>query len=144
MPTRTAMVLALNGRGSRGDPFIGLLARGVFAVGKGILRTFRKAPQKVLTAGAAIARRAPAGSVARRVATGVVAAGAAGAAFEAGARVIGTDAAGQPVFARKRRRRGLSATEIRGFKRTLSLLTSLGMMPRSPRKRGHGHVVLSK
>lgn len=144
MPTRTAMVLALNGGNSRGDPFIGLLARGVFAVGKGILRRFRKAPQKILTAGAAIARRAPAGSVTRRIATGAAAAVGAGAAFEAGARIIGTDAVGNPILARKRRRRGLSATEIRGFKRTLSLLTSLGMMPRSPRKRGHGHVVLSK
>lgn len=138
MPSRTAMVLAQNGLSSAGDPFLGLLVRGAFAIGKGISKIFRK-PKLV----GAITRRAttvlqriPAGRIARGAA---VAAGA-GAAFEVGSRIVGTDAAGQPIFAKRRRRRGITATELRGFRKITSLLHRVGMTPRGlGRIRHHAH-----
>jgi len=140
MPSRTAMVLARNGLSNAGDPFLGALVRGAFAIGKGIVKIFRK-PKAVgalvRQAPAAIARRIPAG--AGRLARGAAVAAGAGAAFEVGARVVGVDDAGQPIFARRRRRRGITATELRGFKKVTSLLHRVGMTPRGLRGRVHHH-----
>jgi len=141
MPSRTAMVLARNGVSSAGDPFLGALVRGAFAIGKGVLKLFKK-PKAVgalvTRAPAAIARRIPAGAVGR-VARGAAVAAGAGAAFEVGARIVGFDEAGQPIFGRKRRRRGITATELRGFRKVTSLLHRVGMTPRGLRGRVHHH-----
>lgn len=142
MPSRTAMVLARNGIGSAGDPFLGALIRGGFAIAKGVARIFRK-PKAI----GALVTRAPAAvtrftgrlGALRPLAKTVGVAAAAGAAFEVGARVIGVDEAGQPIFGRRRRRRGITATELRGFKKVTSLLHRVGMTPRGLRGRVHHH-----
>ncbi len=142
MPTRTAMVLASNGASSAGDPFLGTLIRGGFAIAKGIGRKLfgrgAKATggQIILQRGAgAMAKRAAVGQIARKVG----AAAGLGAAFEVGSRVIGFDAAGQPILGKKRRRRGITATELRGFRKVTSLLHRVGMTPRGLRGRVHHH-----
>jgi len=140
MPSRTAMVLAQNGVSSAGDPFLGALVRGAFAIGKGVVRLIRGRAKKVVTAIATrrpsdIVRRIPVGKIARGTA---VAAGA-GAAFEVGARVVGVDDAGQPIFGRRRRRRGITATELRGFRKITSLLHRVGMTPRGLGRVRHHH-----
>jgi len=129
MPTRTAMVLASNGGGSAGDPFLGALIRGGFAIAKGIFRKIRGRPKPQVTALSRVFPRIPAG-LARRVGVGAAAAAGAGAAFEVGSRVVGLDPSGQPIFGRKRRRRGITATELRGFRKVTGLLHRVGMTPR--------------
>lgn len=142
MPSRTAMVLAQNGISSAGDPFLGALVRGAFAIGKGVVKLFRKKVTAVATrVPTAIARRIPAGAVGR-VARGAAVAAGAGAAFEVGARIVGFDEAGQPIFAKRRRRRGITATELRGFRKITGLLHRVGMTPRGLgriRHHHHGH-----
>jgi len=137
MPTRTAMVLASNGASSAGDPFLGTLIRGGFAIAKGIGRIFKKKPtgaKIILQRGAgALAKRTAVGQIARKVG----AAAGLGAAFEVGSRVIGFDAEGQPILGKKRRRRGITATELRGFRKVTSLLHRVGMTPRGLRGRVH-------
>lgn len=140
MPTRTAMVLASNGASSAGDPFLGTLIRGGFAIAKGIGRIFRKKPTgaKIILqrgAGALAKRNIPVGAIARKVG----AAAGLGAAFEIGSRVIGFDEAGQPILGKKRRRRGITATELRGFRKVTSLLHRVGMTPRGLKGRVHHH-----
>lgn len=138
MPSRTAMVLRQNGLSSAGDPFLGALVRGAFAIGKGVIKLFRKkAPQvtAAITRAPAAIQRIPVGRIARGAA---VAAGA-GAAFEVGARIVGFDDAGQPIFARRRRRRGITATELRGFRKITSLLHRVGMTPRGLGRVRHHH-----
>lgn len=129
MPTRTAMVLASNGGGSAGDPFLGALVRGAFAIGKGISRIFRKKVTAIARVGPGAIARIPRGAVGR-VARGAAVAAGAGAAFEVGARIVGFDAEGQPIFGKKRRRRGITATELRGFRKVTGLLHRVGMTPR--------------
>lgn len=137
MPSRTAMVLARNGVSSAGDPFLGALVRGAFAIGKGIVKIFRKpkAVGALITRAPAAIARIPVGKIARGAA---VAAGA-GAAFEVGARIVGTDAEGNPIFAKRRRRRGITATELRGFRKITSLLHRVGMTPRGLGRVRHHH-----
>ena len=145
MPTRTAMVLAQNGASSAGDPFLGTLIRGGFAIAKGIGRLFKGKAQRVLTkgaAGTAITTRGRTVALAGRAAPILRRVGAAaglGAAFEIGSRVIGFDEAGQPILGKKRRRRGITATELRGFRKVTSLLHRVGMTPRGLRGRVHHH-----
>jgi len=140
MPTRTAMVLARNGASSAGDPFLGTLIRGGFAIAKGIGRIFKRKVGAIATQGpGALVRRQAAGAVARRVAGKVGAAAGLGAAFEVGSRIIGFDEAGQPLFGKKRRRRGITATELRGFRKVTSLLHRVGMTPRGLKGRIHHH-----
>jgi len=140
MPTRTAMVLASNGASSAGDPFLGTLIRGGFAIAKGIGRIFKKKVGAIATQGpGALVRRQAAGAIARRVAGKVGAAAGLGAAFEVGSRIIGFDEAGQPLFGKKRRRRGITATELRGFRKVTSLLHRVGMTPRGLKGRIHHH-----
>lgn len=142
MPSRTAMVLAQNGVSSAGDPFLGALVRGAFAIGKGIARVFkgkaRQLPAAIGQRTTAIARRLPPGAVGR-VARGAAVAAGAGAAFEVGARIVGFDEAGQPIFAKRRRRRGITATELRGFRKITSLLHRVGMTPRGLGRVRHHH-----
>lgn len=133
MPTRTAMVLASNGGGSAGDPFLGALIRGGFAIAKGIGRKLFRG-RKALPAPTAITRlgsvfpRLPAG-VGRILRTGAGAV-ATGAAFSVGATIIGFNPDGTPIFGKRRRRRGITATELRGFKKVTGLLHRVGMTPR--------------
>jgi len=141
MPTRTAMVLASNGASSAGDPFLGTLIRGGFAIAKGIGRIFKKKVAAIATQGpGALVRRQGAraaffGATARKVG----AAAGLGAAFEVGSRIVGFDQAGQPIFGKKRRRRGITATELRGFRKVTSLLHRVGMTPRGLKGRIHHH-----
>lgn len=143
MPSRTAMVLARNGVSSAGDPFLGALVRGAFAIGKGVVRLFKKKVTSIATRGpAAIATR---GTLTGRLGAlrplGVGAAKAAGlgAAFEVGSRIIGFNEDGTPIFGRKRRRRGITATELRGFRKITSLLHRVGMTPRGLGRVRHHH-----
>lgn len=136
MPTRTAMVLSLNGRGSAGDPFLGALIRGGFAIAKGVFRKIAGRGRPAVTALARVQARLPAGALVK--AGKIVApAVAAGAAFEVGSRIVGFDAAGQPILSKRRRRRGITATELRGFRKVTSLLHRVGMTPRGLRGRIH-------
>jgi len=136
MPSRTAMVLRQNGLSSAGDPFLGALVRGAFAIGKGVVKLFRKKAPKLITAG----REAVARGLPGRVARGAAVAAGAGAAFEVGARIIGFNDAGEPIFGKKRRRRGITATELRGFRKITGLLHRVGMTPRGlGRVRHHAH-----
>jgi len=139
MPSRTAMVLAQNGVSSTGDPFLGALVRGAFAIGKGVIKLFKGKAKKVIGAGTAIARRPATAAVAGRVARGAAVAAGAGAAFEVGSRIVGFDEAGQPLFAKRRRRRGITATELRGFRKVTSLLHRVGMTPRGLGRVRHHH-----
>lgn len=130
MPTRTAMVLASNGGGSAGDPFLGALIRGGFAIAKGIGRKlFGKGPR-----GTAIAKAAPTaiGRFTGRLGAlrPLGAAAAAGAAFTVGSTIIGFGPGGEPIFGKRRRRRGITATELRGFRKVTGLLHRVGMTPR--------------
>lgn len=144
MPSRTAMVLAQNGLSSAGDPFLGSLIRGGFAIAKGIGRLFKKKVGAIATRGpTAIAVRGRLPGIATRAAPILKRVGAAaglGAAFEIGSRIVGFDEAGQPVFGKRRRRRGITATELRGFRKVTSLLHRVGMTPRGlGRVRHHAH-----
>jgi len=138
MPTRTAMVLASNGASSAGDPFLGTLIRGGFAIAKGIGRIFRKKVGAIATRGpTAIVRRPTGISRAGPILRKVGAAAGLGAAFEVGSRIVGFDEGGQPIFGKKRRRRGITATELRGFRKVTGLLHRVGMTPRGLRGRVH-------
>jgi len=144
MPSRTAMVLAQNGVSSAGDPFLGALVRGAFAIGKGVVKLFKKKVTSIATRGpAAIATRAPVltgrlGAL-RPLAVGAAKAAGLGAAFEVGSRIIGFNQDGTPIFGRKRRRRGITATELRGFRKVTSLLHRVGMTPRGLGRVRHHH-----
>ncbi|MEE8607588.1 MAG: hypothetical protein V3S55_08290 [Nitrospiraceae bacterium] len=124
-----------------GDPFIGaLIGAGIGLVGK----LFKKKAAKGITALAKVRPSLPgfltrAGGLARRAApalAGVAAAGAAGAAFAGGERVI-TDAAGNVIGVRRRRRRGITARELSGFRKITRLLASVGMTPRGLGRHRH-------
>lgn len=135
MPTRTAMVLASNGRGSAGDPFLGALVRGAFAIGKGIFRAIKGRGAAAVGPGGAIVKRG-AGTLTGRLgalrplAVGAAKAVGAGAAFQVGMSIIGFNQDGTPIFGRRRRRRGITATELRGFRKVTGLLHRVGMTPR--------------
>lgn len=147
MPSRTAMVLAQNGLSSAGDPFLGALVRGAFAIGKGIIRVVKGQARSLIGGGrkatTAIATRPQVltgrlGALRPIALAGAKIAGA-GAAFEIGARIVGFDQSGQPIFGRKRRRRGITATELRGFRKVTSLLHRVGMTPRGLGRVRHHH-----
>jgi len=143
MPSRTAMVLAQNGLSSAGDPFLGALVRGAFAIGKGVVKLFRGKPklgQAIATRGAARVTKFTGrlGALRPIALAGAKVAGA-GAAFEIGTRIIGFNDDGTPIFGKKRRRRGITATELRGFRKITSLLHRVGMTPRGLGRVRHHH-----
>jgi hypothetical protein len=121
--------------GEEGDPFIGAIAglAGplIKKLGGGILGKvgglFGKKAAARQIAGPAGGSRL--GGIVR-AGTGLV---AGGAAFEAGSRLVrkkdGT------MVLRRRRRRGISHTELRGFRKITSLLRSVGMVPKGLRGR---------
>lgn len=142
MPSRTALVLA-----SRGDPFLGVLGRAIGAAVKFGGRAIkgiagiggrRQLPavlpgvgtiQRVGTAARGIIPRVI-GSKTGRAVAGAAGLGAVFAGGEAiGRRIIGTTPDGMPVFAR-RRRRGITAGELRGFNRVVKVLNRVGMVPK--------------
>jgi len=121
-----------------GDPFIGaLIGAGIGLVGK----LFKKKAAKGITALAKIRPRLPAGLTrfagrAAPVVAGIGGAAAAGAAFAGGENLI-RDAAGNVIGIKRRRRRGITARELSGFRKITRLLASVGM---SPRGLGRRHV----
>lgn len=142
MPSRTAMVLAQNGLSSAGDPFLGALVRGAFAIGKGVLRVFKKpkaAGALVQRAAAPVTRFTGRLGALRPLAAGAAKAAGLGAAFEVGSRIIGFNQDGTPIFGKRRRRRGITATELRGFRKITSLLHRVGMTPRGLGRVRHHH-----
>lgn len=127
MASRTALVMA-----NQGDPFIhGRIIGGLAKLGKKIFGFGKKKLAPVIGAAGQFG-----GSKTRRVLGGVAAAGAAGAAFAGGEALF--DAAGNPVGVKRRRRaRGITATELRGFKKVTNLLGRVGMVPRKTGTRRH-------
>ncbi len=123
-----------------GDPFIGsLIGAAAGLVGK----LFKKRAVKGITSLAKIKPRIPAGlgTVLRRAApvvAGVGGAAAAGAAFAGGENLI-RDEAGNVIGIRRRRRRGITARELSGFRKITRLLHSVGMTPRGLGRRHHHH-----
>lgn len=145
MPTRTAMVLARNGGSSAGDPFLGALVRGAFAIGKGIFRAIKG--RTAVGPGGAVVRRGVGtltgrlGALRPLAVAGAKAVGA-GAAFQVGMTIIGFNQDGTPIFGKRRRRRGITATELRGFRKITGLLHRVGMTPKGLgriRHHHHGH-----
>jgi len=125
--SRTRMVME-----SRGDPFLGGLLGGLFKIGKKIFGKARIALPKIRGGIVQVGKS----SKTRRVLGGLAGAGAAGAAFAGGEALF--DAAGNPVGTRRRRRaRGITATELRGFKKVTNLLGRVGMVPRKTGTRRH-------
>lgn len=142
MPSRTSMVLAQNGLSSAGDPFLGALVRGAFAIGKGVVKLFRKpkiSGALVSRAPAAVTRFTGRLGALRPLAVGAAKAAGLGAAFEVGSRIIGFNQDGTPIFGKRRRRRGITATELRGFRKVTSLLHRVGMTPRGLGRVRHHH-----
>ena len=139
MPSRTSKVLIAH---NQGDPFIhSFLAKKVIGFGKKFIGKLINPGTKtkaVITAAAGGA-----------VGTALVGAGgrqmvgppsdlapAIGRAVGAGLRYVFDPATGQHVpMKKRRRRRGITATELSGFRKVNRLLASVGMTPRKPRKR---------
>jgi len=123
-----------------GDPFIGaLIGAGIGLVGK----LFKKKAVKGITALSRIRPRIPAGLTrfagrAAPVVAGIGAAAAAGAAFAGGENLI-RDEAGNVIGIKRRRRRGITARELSGFRKITRLLHSVGMNPRGLGRRHHHH-----
>ena len=139
MPSRTARVLIAEGRG---DPFIhSFLIKKAIGFGKKLIGKIAKPSSKtkavLATAGAAAAGTAlvplasgPPISAAER------AAALAGTAVAAGVRFVFDPATGQHVpMKKRRRRRGITATELSGFRKVNRLLHSVGMTPRKTRRK---------
>lgn len=144
MPSRHARVLISQ---SRGDPFIHKKIGGIFKVGKKIFKGVQAAIKgtktaKVLTAAGTIAGGAAlvaGGQSLVQAGGGFVGppVGVPGTGMiPAGTRFVFDPLTGQHVpMKKRRRRRGITATELSGFRKVNRLLSSVGMTPRKARKR---------
>lgn len=135
MPSRTARVLIAS---SQGDPFIhGFLAKKVIKFGKKFLGKLINPGSKtkaVLTAAGAAATGAALVTTGQQIAGTGQPLGQ--ALITAGTRFVFDPLTGQHVpMKKRRRRRGITATELSGFRKVNRLLHSVGMTPRKTRRK---------
>lgn len=123
-----------------GDPFVGALLKSGFGLVKGAAKGIgalikRKAGPAILPPGASKTSQVGALIEAAKRGGKVLAAGAGfgvGAeAASAAARAVGMQGA---VAMPRRRGRGVTATELRGFKKVTRLLSRVGMVPKGLRR----------
>ena len=138
MPSRTSKVLIAH---AQGDPFIhSFLAKKVIGFGKKFIGKLINPGTKtkaVITAAAGGAvGTALVGAGGRQMTQPGLPAQLAEGAVKAGLRFVFDPLTGQHVpMKKRRRRRGITATELSGFRKVNRLLASVGMTPRKPRKR---------
>lgn len=129
--SRTSRVLM-----AQGDPFLGFgfLGKAIGGIARGVGRMFGKGGAK-----AAISKIAPVVQRASKTTIAKVAGGVAvGAAGTAVGNAIINPSTGQVVgFKRRSRGKGISARELRGFRKVANLLHRVGMTPKGlGRRRG--------
>lgn len=138
MPSRTAKVLI---QANQGDPFIhSFLAKKAIKFGKKFLGKLINPGSKtkaVLTAAGAAATGAALVTTGQQLSMAGVAGQPLGQAIiKAGARFVFDPITGQHVpMKKRRRRRGITATELSGFRKVNRLLHSVGMTPRKTRRK---------
>lgn len=134
MPSRMARVLIAGGQG---DPFIhGKLFAGALKFGKKLVGKLLNPGSKT----AAVLTAAGAGAVGSALVTTGQQIGAGQpigqALITAGTRFVFDPTTGQHVpMKKRRRRRGITATELSGFRKVNRLLHSVGMTPRKTRRK---------
>lgn len=102
-----------------GDPWIGSLIKGAIGL-------FKKKAPAVLAKGAAIVKT----PVGRQIAGGV----AAGAGWAAGEKILGGGRGAGGGWGAPRRAKGITARELRGYRKVANLLHREGMVSRRARR----------
>lgn len=144
MASRHARVLI---QSHQGDPFIHKKIGGIFKVGKKIFTGLKDAfsgtkTAAVLKTAGAVGTGAALTTIAGAVTPGAsfidpsVIAGKALMPRKTSGLLVFDPATGQHVaMPKRRRRRGITATELSGFRKVNRLLSSVGMTPRKTRRR---------